>query len=343
MNKTFLKIAVLATASLGLSGCYETFGASYGYDTAYDSYGCDPYDPYDSYYNCDYRYGFNNIGYGGGWWDNYYYPGYGFYIFDRGGQRYQMRNHHHQYWGQRGHAWAREHGHRGRENGYGHNGKRGDDGHNQGRGYQNGGDHGDYEQGRGRGRGNGEGRRGRDNNGNVFGWDAGRNNGQATPPPTNNGQAVPRGNPVENTGRRGWRNGEGRRGGEGGRGGRGFGQSVDTGNPTAPAATPSAPSGNENAGRRGRGNGGNVFGWGAGGNGNGGGQAVERGNRGGDSGGRGQGRSGNASVEQPARVNHTPQAAPQARPAPAPTYSAPARRERVSNHRSGEVVSTDEP
>jgi hypothetical protein len=74
-----LKLSLLTVASLGLSGCVYDVGLGYASDGYYDdAYECDPYGGYDSYYQCDYGHGFYNIGYGGGWYDSYWYPGYGF-------------------------------------------------------------------------------------------------------------------------------------------------------------------------------------------------------------------------------------------------------------------------
>jgi len=94
-----LKAALVAGALLGLGGC--TYGGAGYYGDGYvnnQRYECDPYAPFDDYYACDYGYGFANIGYGGGWYDQYYYPGYGVYIFDRGGRRHAMRDNHRRYW-----------------------------------------------------------------------------------------------------------------------------------------------------------------------------------------------------------------------------------------------------
>jgi hypothetical protein len=108
-GKTFLKIAAAATVGFGLSGCVYDVGLGYASDGYYnDYYDCDPFGGYDSYYSCDYGHGFYNIGYGGGWYDNYWYPGYGFYLFDRYGSRYPMRDNHRRYWGQQRHNWYRE-------------------------------------------------------------------------------------------------------------------------------------------------------------------------------------------------------------------------------------------
>lgn len=121
MRKTFLKIAVLATAGMAVSGCtydmglgYASDGYGYGGSGYYD---CDPYSPFDSYYDCDNGYGFSNIGYGGGWYDNYWYPGYGYFLFDNYGRRFSMRDNHRRYWGERRHSWYRENRGRNRDGG----------------------------------------------------------------------------------------------------------------------------------------------------------------------------------------------------------------------------------
>ena len=94
-----LKSAIAAGAILGLGGCM--YGGTGYYGDGYvnhQRYDCDPYAPFNDYYACDYGYGFANIGYGGGWYDQYYCPGYGIYIFDRGGRRLAMRDNHRRYW-----------------------------------------------------------------------------------------------------------------------------------------------------------------------------------------------------------------------------------------------------
>ena len=108
-----LKSSLAAGALLGLGGCMYGGAGYYGDGYVNNSrYACDPYAPFDDYYACDYGYGFANIGYGGGWYDQYYYPGYGIYVFDRGGHRHAMRDHHRRYWaGQR----ARYGGHHARD------------------------------------------------------------------------------------------------------------------------------------------------------------------------------------------------------------------------------------
>ncbi len=94
-----LKSVVAAGTLLTLGGCMVGGSGYYGDGYVNNrSYGCDPYAPFDDYYACDYGYGFANIGYGGGWYDQYYYPGYGIYIFDRGGKRHAMRDNHRRHW-----------------------------------------------------------------------------------------------------------------------------------------------------------------------------------------------------------------------------------------------------
>ena len=132
--KMALRLTVIAGMTLGLSACYGDFGLGYASD-GYDQYDCDPYSQFDSYYNCDYGYGFNNIGYGGGWYDNFYYPGHGIFLFDNFGRRYNMRDDYRRYWGAQRFSWQREHG---RSNQYRGNSQGGYQGGYRG-GYQGGG------------------------------------------------------------------------------------------------------------------------------------------------------------------------------------------------------------
>lgn len=121
-GRLFARVTLLGGLALGLSACGHGYaGGSYG--GSYASYDCNPYDQYDSYYSCDSGYGFYNIGYGGGWWNNYYYPGYGLYIFDRGGSRYLMQHSHRRYWGHRRHIYARDRRRNGGNRNYNGNGR----------------------------------------------------------------------------------------------------------------------------------------------------------------------------------------------------------------------------
>jgi hypothetical protein len=126
------RVAALAVATTGLGGCatlYDNYYDNGYYDNAYSDYNCDPYSPFDNYYDCDSRLGFYNFGYSGGWYNNYYYPGFGLLIYDRGGRRYDMDNNHRRYWGSRRHEYwqqnNRYHGNNRGRHGYGSSGRPG--------------------------------------------------------------------------------------------------------------------------------------------------------------------------------------------------------------------------
>jgi hypothetical protein len=87
-------IVFAAVATLGLSACYED---GYGYGGLSVGYGSAGY--YDPYYAG---------GYGApywGWYDNFYYPGTGFFVYDRFGSRHRWNDRHRHYWEGRRHAW----------------------------------------------------------------------------------------------------------------------------------------------------------------------------------------------------------------------------------------------
>jgi hypothetical protein len=137
------KLAAIAALGLATSGCVYDAGLGLGYASDGYASGCDSYNDFDSYYDCDYGYGFSNIGYGGGWYSDYYYPGYGYFVFDSYGRRYQMHDDHRRYWGGQRYNWYRDHG-RGHGNnynggGYGNNGgNHGNGGHNGNGGHDGG-------------------------------------------------------------------------------------------------------------------------------------------------------------------------------------------------------------
>jgi hypothetical protein len=227
-KKLAIRLAALGAATVGLSGCMYDAGLGLGYaDQGY--YDCDPYAAWDSYYACDSGYGFYNIGFGGGWYENYWYPGYGYYIFDNVGRRYTMRDHHRHYWGNQRQRWSREHRDRdGRwRDGYGRGGR---DRDRDGRG----------------GRG---GRHGYDRSGNSgqgadqpIGWPE-RNGGRVEEAP---GRAVPVSRDRDGRGR----NGEGRSGGWRNPGNQA--PNVDA----TPTPQPAPRAGRGNGGGRGEGRGG---------------------------------------------------------------------------------------
>ncbi|HWW55264.1 MAG TPA: hypothetical protein VN047_00070, partial [Sphingopyxis sp.] len=121
MVKSFrrpLSIALGAVATTMLGGCYygDVYGSNYasaGSACADSYYDYDPYAYDNGYgYNCydgsDYGSGFVQIGFGGGWYDDYYYPGYGMWMFDNYRNRYPLRGQYLNYWGGR-RAWWKHH------------------------------------------------------------------------------------------------------------------------------------------------------------------------------------------------------------------------------------------
>jgi hypothetical protein len=94
MNAGKFRAAALAVgATLGLAAC-STYGDGYGYGPSYGaglSYGYDGY--YDDYYG---------YGPGYGWYDGFYYPGSGYYVFDRAGRRHAWNDRQRDHWSHRG-------------------------------------------------------------------------------------------------------------------------------------------------------------------------------------------------------------------------------------------------
>ena len=103
MRVSQLKLGALAvTAAIGLGGCaygpYGGLGVGVGYGDGY-------YDPYygsgyygDGYYGSSY---YGGIGYGTpgyGWYDGYYYPGSGYYVYDRHRNPYRWSDTQRRYW-----------------------------------------------------------------------------------------------------------------------------------------------------------------------------------------------------------------------------------------------------
>lgn len=81
--------AALALASaLALGGCYD----GYGYGGVSAGYGYNDPGLYGS------PYGYGGIGPGYGWNDGFYYPGSGYYVYDRGGARHRWNDGQRRYW-----------------------------------------------------------------------------------------------------------------------------------------------------------------------------------------------------------------------------------------------------
>ena len=95
--KTLLAAAALGGAML-LSACDD----GYGYSGVSLGYGVADYDPYYGGYG---RY----AGYGGdpywGWYGDYYYPGTGYYVYDRYNNRHRWNDQQRGYWQGRAQQW----------------------------------------------------------------------------------------------------------------------------------------------------------------------------------------------------------------------------------------------
>jgi hypothetical protein len=76
----------------GYGGLNVGYGVAGGYDDGYYGY------PGGAY---GYGYGYGAPGFGSGWYDNYYYPGSGYYVFDRAGRRARWNSVQRRYWMQR--------------------------------------------------------------------------------------------------------------------------------------------------------------------------------------------------------------------------------------------------
>ena len=76
MNNTILRLALIGGAALAVSGCSTDGYGGYGYGGL--SYG------YASPYY--------------GWYDDYYYPGTGYYVYERSGGRHRWSDHQRRYW-----------------------------------------------------------------------------------------------------------------------------------------------------------------------------------------------------------------------------------------------------
>jgi hypothetical protein len=121
LNSRLRNALLILTASVGLSGCATYglgggYGGYGGYGGVSVGYGNGYYDPYyDGYgsryagygYGSPYGYGYGSpYGYGGygygspyfGWYDNFYYPGVGYYVYNRSGNRYRWTDAQRRYW-----------------------------------------------------------------------------------------------------------------------------------------------------------------------------------------------------------------------------------------------------
>lgn len=86
-------MAIGLAGTIALGGCYDD-GYYGGVSVGSGYYGGGYYDPY-------YSPGYYPGGYG--WYDGFYYPGNGYYVYDRGGRRHRWNDGQRRYWeGRRG-------------------------------------------------------------------------------------------------------------------------------------------------------------------------------------------------------------------------------------------------
>lgn len=109
MSLSRIRLAALAVfGSLAVGGCaYGPYGGygggvSVGYGSPYynDGYYGRGYG-YNPYYGSGYGYGYGRRYPSYGWYNGYYYPGTGIYVYDRYRRPHRMSNAHRRYWEQR--------------------------------------------------------------------------------------------------------------------------------------------------------------------------------------------------------------------------------------------------
>jgi hypothetical protein len=98
-GKRVAGIALALAATLAVGGCYDD---GYGYSGVSVGYGS------GGYYGDPWYGGYPSYG----WYDGFYYPGRGYWLYDRSGQRHRWNDHHRRYWegrrhcgGERSGAW----------------------------------------------------------------------------------------------------------------------------------------------------------------------------------------------------------------------------------------------
>src|SRR5687767_10969769 len=100
--------ALTVAAAIGLSACTTPYG--YGYSGVSVGYGSG-YSPYYGYGYGYPRYGYSRLGYGyspyWGWYDSFYYPGTGYYVYDRYRRPHRWSDSHRRYWTDRQRTFRR--------------------------------------------------------------------------------------------------------------------------------------------------------------------------------------------------------------------------------------------
>ena len=83
-----------------LGGCAYPGNAGYDNYAYYDEY-CDPNVAEDIYYECDNLNGYGDIGFNGGYYDGFFYPGHGLLLYDNFGRQFSLNEVQLFYWSQR--------------------------------------------------------------------------------------------------------------------------------------------------------------------------------------------------------------------------------------------------
>lgn len=99
LPRSIQKVALAAaalSATIGLSACADGYGYGGGYGGVGVGYASAPWDPYYGGYSGDPYWGWNN---------DFYYPGTGYYVFDRSNRRYRWNDQQRGYWQGRAQGW----------------------------------------------------------------------------------------------------------------------------------------------------------------------------------------------------------------------------------------------
>lgn len=97
----FVAAGLALAAGLSLSACAtDDYGDDYGYGYGSVSVGYSDWDPYYGGFRADPYWG---------WYGNYYYPGTGYYVYDRYNRRHRWNDAQRGYWQGRSRNWHDAH------------------------------------------------------------------------------------------------------------------------------------------------------------------------------------------------------------------------------------------
>ena len=100
LTPRFRSALLILAASAGMAGCTNLGpygGIGVGVGSGYGSYGGYGYDPYYAGYGYGSGYGYNPYG----WYNGYYYPGSGYWVYDRDKNRRPLTAAERAYWNER--------------------------------------------------------------------------------------------------------------------------------------------------------------------------------------------------------------------------------------------------